>query len=340
MMPETPRPGIEAIEYWLPPGLVTNEDLARELDGWDPEKAFRSTGIRERHVGPEPASEMVTNAAEKLIERHQLDRNAIDLILLVTQTADYPMPATSCIVQDKLGLPNGCAAMDVTLGCSGYVYGLWLAKSLLASGACHHVLLCTSEKVGHLHPKDKATRALLGEAATATLLSCGDTLATLGEFDLGTDGRGHVDLLVPAGGSALRRSPETAREIVDESGNVRSLDTLHMDGMKIFSFSVREAPKTIEAALTKNGLTKDDVALFVPHQANKMILETLRSKLKVDPARWHIDLEHTGNTSSCSIPIALRDRMHELRPGDKVLLCGFGIGYSWGTTILDWRRST
>ena len=338
-MSQALQPGIEAIEYWLPPNVVANEDLAREFEDWDPQKAFRATGVRERHIGPESASDMVVNAAEKMFELHRIDRSSIDFLLLVTQSGDYQMPATACIVQDKLGLPQSCGAFDVVLGCSGYVYGLFLAKALLSSGSCRCVLLCTAEKVAHLHPRDKSTRVLLGEGATATLLSSSDPIAMIGEFDLGTDGRGAFDLYVPAGGSALPRSPETAREIVDESGNIRSQDTLYMNGMNIFSFSVREAPKTIEAALQKNGLTKDDVALFVPHQANKIILETLRTKLKVDPSRWCIDLERTGNTSSCSIPIALRNRMRELTPGDKVLLCGFGIGCSWGTTVLDWRRT-
>lgn len=333
------QPGIEAIEYWLPDQVVTNEDLAREFCDWDPKKAWRATGIRERRVGPEPASDMAVQAAEKLFSLHSVDRSSIDFLLLVTQSRDYPMPATACIVQDKLGLPTSCGALDVTLGCSGYVYGLFMAKALLALGGCRRVLLITVEKISHLHPADRSTRVLLGEGATATLLSASNPIASIGNFDLGTDGRGYANLFVPAGGTALPHSPETARSVVDPAGNLHSQDTLFMDGMEIFSFSVREAPKTFRAALEKNGMTREDIALFVFHQANRMILETLRAKLDIDPSRFCIDLERVGNTSSCSIPIALRNRMDALKPGDNVLLCGFGIGYSWGSTVLKWRRS-
>ena len=341
MTPQEITPGIEAIEYWLPPEVVTNEDLAKEFSDWSPQKAFRATGIRQRHIGREPASDMIVHAAEKLFDLHNTDRSSIDCLLVVTQTRDYPMPAAACIVQDKLGLSKSCAAMDIMMGCSGWVYALYVARALLASGSCRRLLLCTAEKTCHQHPKDKSTRVTFGEAATATLLSCCENpLATLGEFDLGTDGSGALNLYVPAGGSALPRSPETARETVDESGNVHSLDTLFMDGMEIFSFSTREAPKTIDAALAKNGLTRDDVALFVLHQANRMILETLRGKMQIDPERWVIDLEDIGNTSSCTIPIALRNRMNGLKAGDNVLISGFGIGYSWASAVLKWRRSS
>lgn len=331
-------PGIESLEYWLPDSVIRNEDLAAEFTDWDPQKAFRATGIRERRFGAEPASEMAVRAAERLLDAHGTNRDDIDFLLLVTQTGDHQMPATACIVQNKLRLPLECGALDVNLGCSGYIYGLFLAKALLSSRQCRKILLLTVEKISHLHPKDKSTRVLLGEAATATLLSCDNPVAVLGEFDLGTDGSGYSNLIVPAGGTALPRSSETARETTDEYGNVRSQDTLYMNGMEIFNFSLRRAPKTIEATLRKNRLTLEDIALFVPHQANRTILETLRTKLDIDASRYCIDLERTGNTSSCSIPIALRNRTDTLRPGDNILLCGFGIGYSWGATVLKWRR--
>ena len=332
-------PGLEALEYWLPNRELTNEDLANEFEGLEPSKILRSTGIRSRRVGPEPASDMAVQAAEKLFSRHDVDRRDIDFLLLVTQTGDHAMPATACIVQHKLKLPISCGALDVNLGCSGYIYALFLAKALLNSGQCRRLLLLTVEKVAHLHPKDRSTRVLLGEAATATLLSRTNAFAALGEFELGTDGSGYKNLIVPAGGTALPRSATTAQETADDAGNVRSQDTLHMDGLEIFNFSMQRVPGLIDAVLEKNGLAKEDIALFVLHQANKMILETLRTKLGIDKERYCIDLEATGNTSSCTLPIALHNRTGALKQGDKVLLCGFGIGYSWGATVLQWRKN-
>ena len=322
------KPGIEAIEYWHPDRGTTNDDLAREFGNWDAKKAYRVTGVRNRYVGDVRLSDMAVKAAEKLFQIHSVDRSTIDFLIVVTQTGDYLMPATACLVQDKLRLSTGCGAFDVNLGCSGYVYGLSTAKAFLASGATRRVLLTTAEKVTHLNKNDRSSRVLFGEAAAATLLSCGEnTLGTIGEFDLGTDGAGYKNLIVEAGGTALPRSEETARE----------KDNLFMDGMEIFNFSMRTGPATISAALEKNGVSQDEIACFILHQANKMILETLRAKMNVPLERFCIDLEEMGNTSSCTIPIALRNRMETFKTGDKILLCGFGIGYSWGSTVLTWR---
>jgi len=332
-------PGIEAVEYWLPGSGTTNDDLTREFGDWDARKAYRVTGVRNRCVGDVRLSDMAVAAAEKLFQTHSVDRSTIDLLIVVTQTGDYLMPATACLVQDKLQLSTGCGAFDLNLGCSGYVYGLSAAKAFLASGAMKRVLLITAEKVTHLNKNDRSSRVLFGEAAAATLLSCGEnTVATMGEFDLGTDGAGYKNLIVEAGGTALPRSEETAREAVDESGNVRSRDNLFMDGMEIFNFSMRTGPATIRAALVKNGVSQDEIACFILHQANKMILETLRTRMNVPQERFCVDLEDMGNTSSCTIPIALRNRLETFKVGDKILLCGFGIGYSWGSTVLTWRK--
>lgn len=330
-------PGIETVEYWHPAEGISNADLAREFGDWDARKAFRVTGVRNRHVGKDLLSDMAVQAAEKLFAAHSIDRDTVDFLIVVTQTGDYLMPATACIVQNRLRLPHACGAFDINLGCSGYVYGLSVGKALLTSGMAKRLLLVTAEKVAHINPQDRSSRVLFGEAAAATLLSCENTVADIGEFDLGTDGAGYKNLIVEAGGTALPHSAETAREIADEAGNLRSKDNLFMDGMEIFNFSMKTAPTTIRAALEKNGVTQDDIRLFIPHQANKMILETLRTKMEIPPDRFCIDLENMGNTSSCTIPIALRDRMDTLQAGDRILLCGFGIGYSWGSTVLTWR---
>jgi 3-oxoacyl-[acyl-carrier-protein] synthase-3 len=328
------KPGIEAIECWHPARAVTNGDLAAEFGDWDAGKAYRVTGVRSRYIGDDRLSDMAAAAAEKLFETRSVDRATVDFLIVVTQTGDYLMPATACIVQDKLRLSRGCGAFDINLGCSGYVYGLSVAKALLVSGMARRPLLLTGEKVTHIGKKDRSSRVLFGEAATATLLSRENAVLTIGEFDLGTDGAGYRNLIVESGGTALPRGEETARETVDEAGNVRSRDNLFMDGMEIFNFSMRTGPETIRATLEKNGLSREDISLFIPHQANKMILDTLRVKMGIPKERFCIDMEETGNTSSCTIPIALRNRVETFGPGDRVLLCGFGIGYSWGSVVL------
>lgn len=328
------------IDYFLPQKKLFNQDIEKIFNDpkWTAQKIFQKTGIQARHVVTEElASDLAVGAAEALFEKTGIDRTTIDFMLLCTQSPDYFLPTTACLVQDRLGLPTSLGALDFNLGCSGYVYGLALAKGLLKTYASKRLLLITSEIYSrHIHPMDKSTRTIFGDGATATLLEEED-VNRIGQFVFGTDGSGAPNLMVPAGGMALPRSRETAKEESDKAGNVRSANNLYMNGPEIFSFTLRAVPDLIKKTLKKNNLTMSDIDCFIFHQANKFILESLRDKLEIPHDRFVIDVEEVGNTVSSTIPIALQRSLEQgiINKGDKVLIAGFGVGYSLAATVLS-----
>lgn len=325
---------IKAISYYLPEKVVTNGQLVEEFPEWTVEKVASKIGISQRHVvqADECASDLAVKAAEKLFVEYGIDRAEIDFLLLCTQSPDYFLPATACVVQDRLGLPTSAGALDFNLGCSGYVYGLSLAKGLIASGTAQNVLLITAETyTRHLHPRDKGNRTIFGDAAAATLIST-DGFASIGDFSLGTDGRGANNLIVKTGGM---RHPEKADDLTfDESGNPRSSDYLFMAGTEIFNFTLEAVPPLVNDTLEKNSLKKEDISLFVFHQANKYIMNFLRKKIAIDEDKFFYCLQNVGNTVSSTIPIALREARDQGILAGHVLLAGFGVGYSWGGVVL------
>lgn len=325
---------IKGISYYLPERVVTNEELVMEFPEWTVDKIAAKVGVRERHVAAngETAVDLAVKAAETLFSEHGIDRSTVDYILLCTQSPDYILPTSACIVQYRLGLPTGIGALDFNLGCSGYVYGLSLAKGLICGGIAGNVLLITSETYSkHLHLRDKGNRTIFGDGAAATLVST-EGKYEIGKFSLGTDGSGAENLIVRNGGC---RFPEKSGEVVfDENGNPRSDDYLFMDGPEIFNFTIASVPPLVRDTLTKNRQDKDNIGLFVFHQANLYMIDFLRRKLKIDKDRFYICLEKTGNTVSASIPIALCEAVKEGRLAGNILLAGFGVGYSWGGVVL------
>lgn len=332
---------IAHISYALGKTECTNDFLAEQFPGWDSRKIFRKTGIRSRRIADgQLVSDLAVQAAENLFAESSIDRASIDFLLLCTQSPDYFLPTTACLVQDRLGLRKNCGALDFNLGCSGYVYGLALAKGLLLGGMARTVLLITSETYSkHLHPQDRSVRTIFGDGASATLLAH-DPGAPLkiGEFVFGTDGSGARNLIVPAGGMAQPRNEATRQETTDKQGNVRSLDNLFMDGPAIFNFSLDTVPPTVEETLRKNGLSMKDIDLWVFHQANRFMLDSLRDKIGIPEDRFYFNMADKGNTVSSSIPIALRDALDEcrIRRCNRVMLVGFGVGYSWAGCVLEW----
>lgn len=325
---------IKAISYYLPERVVTNEELVADFPEWTVEKIVEKVGVRQRHVaGDEKISDMAVKAAESLFQDCPgLDRSEIDFVLVCTQSPDYFLPSTACLVQDRLGLPTKCGAFDFNLGCSGYEYGLAVAKGLVETGVAKNVLFITSEAYNkHLHPRDKGNRTIFGDAATATLVS-DNGFAEICGFVLGTDGSGAENLIVKTGGMAF---PGKANDLsFDEGGNPCSSDHLFMNGGEIFSFTLRTVPKMVRQTLEKNGLSADEVDLFVFHQANMFMLNHLRKKLKIPEDKFFLNLENIGNTVSSTVPIALADARKEGRLKGNVLITGFGVGLSWGATIL------
>lgn len=328
--------GILGIEYVLPETVLTNDELAAQYETWSAEKILNKTGIESRHISEcgETATDLGYLAAKKLVESGLVKREDIDFVILVTQTPDYLLPTSACIIQAKLGLNKTVGAFDINLGCSGFIYGLAVSKSFVDSGVAHNVLLITAETYSkHINQLDKSTRTIFGDGAAATLI--GEGGMRIGEFDLGTDGSGKNLLMIPAGGAKLSKSDETAEEI-DYDGNIRSKDNLYMDGTGIFEFTIREVPDSVERLLSKANKNKDEIDLFVFHQANKFMLDFLQRTMKIDKNKFYVNMADTGNTVSASIPIALKRAIEdgEIRGKRSILLCGFGVGLSWGTTIL------
>ena len=328
---------IKGISYYLPEQILTNEQLASEFPEWTVDKIAEKIGIKKRHIASENETvvDMAVAASEKLFEEYSIDKSLVDFILLCTQSPDYFLPTSACIVQDKLGLATDCGALDFNLGCSGFVYGLALAKGLICAGIAKNVLLVTSETYSkHIHPKDKGNRTIFGDAASATLIST-DGFAEIGEFSLGTDGKGANNLIVKSG--AFKQPVKSNKITYDESGNPVSDDYLYMNGTEIFSFTLESVPKLVEETLIVNSMKKEEVDMFVFHQANKYMMDFLRKKIKIEAAKFYYCLENMGNTVSSTIPIAMKEAIKDgsIKQGDKILIAGFGVGYSWGGCILS-----
>lgn len=326
---------ISKIAYYLPEKILSNEQLSNEFPDWTPEKIEEKIGVRNRHVvgENETAGDLAYMAAEKVLKN--TDKDVIDFILLCTQSPDYFLPTTACILQDKLGLNKHIGALDFNLGCSGYIYGLALAKGLISAGIASNVLLITAETyTKHIHPTDKGNRTIFGDAAAATIIEkC--TEECLLEFELGTDGSGYANLIVTNGG-LRNREVGTNQSSLDESGEPIFLDNLYMNGPEIFNFTIGNVPKMLKAVLEKNELQAEDIDFYIFHQANKYMLDYLRKKTKVDESKFYSNMLETGNTVSSTIPIALADSIERglVKKGGRILLAGFGVGYSWGATII------
>lgn len=325
---------IKAISYYLPEQKLTNEMLVTEFPEWTCEKVSSKIGISERHISAknETAGDLAVKAAEKLFVETKINREDIDFMLLCTQSPDYFLPTTACILQDQLGLPTYCGALDFNLGCSGFVYGLSLAKGLIYGGIAKNVLLLTAETYSkYLHPRDKTNRAIFGDAAAATLIS-NEGFAEILNFSLGTDGRGANNLIVKTGG--FRHRDKADDLFFDESGNPISSDLLFMDGSEVFNFTLDAVPQLVSKTLEVNALSQNDIDLFVFHQANQYMLNFLRKKINIEEIKFFYFLEKVGNTVSSTIPIAIKEAQSGNRLKGNILLAGFGVGYSWGGVVI------
>lgn len=325
---------IKAISYYLPKQILTNADLANLFPEWSAEKIASKVGISERHISApdETATDMAIIAAERLFNDYHISRDSVDFVLLCTQSPDYFLPSSACLIQNRLGLPTSCGAFDFNLGCSGYEYGLAVAKGLILSGIAKNILLLTAETyTKYLHPQDKGNRTIFADGASATLVS-DEGFAEIGDFCLGTDGSGAQHLIVRSGAS--RHNKPVGDLHYDDEGNPHSSDWLYMNGGAIFDFSSDVVPNMVENVLSKNGLAESEVNLYVFHQANKYMINYLRKLLAIDKERFYIYMDRVGNTVSSTIPIALCEAMKENKLHGNILIAGFGVGLSWGATIL------
>jgi 3-oxoacyl-[acyl-carrier-protein] synthase-3 len=330
------------IEYELPERVLDNQMLARDFPEWDVDKIFQKTGINERRIvaDDETASDLAFRACEKLFANSTTTREEIDCLIYCTQSPDYMLPATACILQHRLQLPQNCAALDFNQGCSGFIYGLGLAKGFIESGQCKNVLLITAETYSrYINPQDKSVRTLFGDAAAATLIKASEEATPcLDRFRYGSDGAGAENLIVPMG--AARRpllAGQKPAEYEDESGNIRTDANLYMNGSAIFEFSMTRVP-ALFASLFDEQFAVEDCDLFVFHQANQFMLEALRRRLKIAPETFITEFGHCGNTVSSSIPIALKEALvkGQIQRGKVIAAVGFGVGYSWGGCVIRW----
>ena len=330
------RAYIKAIAYNLPEGILTNAEIARDFPEWTEEKIEKKIGIKQRHIvrDGETASDIAIGAAEKLFVETGFDREQIDYLIFVSQSPDYHLPTTACIIQTKLGLSHNLTVLDINLGCNGFVAGLSVAKAVVVAGQAKNVLLLTGETYSkYMHERDKSNRTIFGDGAAATLVST-EGIAEIGEFVIGTDGEGAENLIVKTGGA---RQPELANDLkFDEFGNPRSSDNLYMDGPAILNYSLDSIPQLVADVLAKNGLTMEDIDLHVYHQANIFLANLERRKLRIDKEKYYCNIENVGNTVSSTIPIGLRMAMDDgvLHSGMKVLSVAQGLGYTWGGMVL------
>lgn len=311
------------IATYLPEKIIDNAEFA-EL-GWSPEQIFDKTGIRQRRVAGdgEYAMDLAQKACEKLFGKFEIDRGEIDYLVYCTQSPDTSIPNTSSVLHERLGLPQNIGCLDFNQGCTGYIYGLSIAKGMLLTGQAKNLLLVTAETYSkYIAEDDRTNRTIFGDAASASLLDAGDA-EKIGDFVFGSDGRGAKNLCVK--GSGLRK------ELFDgEDGR------LFMNGPEIFNFTLRSVPAAIETLLEKSGLHAEDIDHFIFHQANGFMLEHLRKKMKIPAEKFPMYLEHVGNTVSSTIPIVMEHltEIRAIKENQRIVLVGFGVGYSWGAVVL------
>jgi 3-oxoacyl-[acyl-carrier-protein] synthase-3 len=337
--------GILATEFSLPEQTLSYEELEERFGSDAMKKVMKGAGIRNRRVAPPhvTGSDLAYDAACRLIEHHHIDRDSIDLLIFCTQSPDYFLPSTACVLHERLGLKQQCASFDINLGCSQYIYALAVAHGMLSTGVASKALILTGDTMSRtLHSMDRSVVPLLGDAGSASLIGeVPEGQGFLG-FELGTDGTGHKYLIIPAGGFRMPVSEETARETTDEEGNVRTLQNLYMNGAAIFHFAISVVPIALQSLLAKLHLSIEDVDFFLFHQANKFMLDYLFKKLKIPPEKTHFFLEDMGNTSGSTVPLVLTDawRAGKIRPGALVCMMGFGVGLSWAATVVRWPSNT
>jgi len=322
-----PYGSIGPIAIHLPERVEDNRLLAEMFPRWNMDLIYKKTGIRARHVaGPdECASDLGVAAAEKLIGEHNIDRGSIDYLLFCTQTPDYPLPTTACLMQQRLGLPTSVGALDFNLGCSGFVYGLSLAEGLIRSGQARRILLVTAETYSkYIDPTDRSLRTIFGDGAAATLIDAAEE-PSIGEFVFGTDGSGADTLLVNDGGA---RQPETA---LQPNKRRRWPSRLFMDGPGLVKFTLDVVPPMIDRVLKQAEWTRDDVDYYLMHQATLFMLDHLRTNLSLDEELMPEALKDCGNTVSSTLPLLIDQLRNSgrLKPGKRTLLIGFGVGLSW-----------
>ncbi|HKC67123.1 MAG TPA: ketoacyl-ACP synthase III [Bacteroidia bacterium] len=331
---------IKAISYYLPEKTFSNEDFFDEFPEALPGiNNLQKIGVKKRHIIEESqtASDLAVNCAIKFFKEHNISPHNIDFLLFCSLELDYYTPATACVIHQALNLPENCGVLDFNHGCSGYVYGLSLAKGLIESVGQKNVLLITSSSLTKkIHNKDKSSRFVFGDGAAATLIAIREDKKGIGSFVFGNDGGGADKIIVRDGGGKYPISETSFKDYSDEYGNVTNDASFYMNGTGIFLFGVKTVPKTVLELLEKENKTIEDIDLFIFHQANLYLINTIATKLSIPNQKIFNFMENVGNTVSSTIPIALYEAMQcgKAKKGDTILLVGFGVGLSWAATTI------
>lgn len=333
--------GISAVAACVPKRISSNYSMSHLMSDDEIKKMVDSIGIKEKRFADNEvcASDLCLKAAEKLFEDNDhIDRDSIDMLLFVSQTPDYKIPGTAPLLQNKLNLPKDTACLDLSIGCSGYVYGLSTAFSYAASQGINRVLLLVGDTFSKIvNPGDKVNAPLYGDAGTATLIEKGDFSKSY--FNLFADGSGFESIIVPAGQCRIPFSKKTLAERTDNDYSVRSQNELFMNGMDVFNFSLRAVPDSINKMLLQAKISIEDIDIIVLHQANRFMTDFLIKRLKYNTGLVPYCLEKFGNTSSPSIPLTISSELSDNKiENKKVIMCGFGAGLSWGTFYAEFGK--
>ena len=315
------------ISTYLPEKIITNEELVKQFPHLDSSEIFKTTGVKERrHTTLDfTMSDMAFEAASKLIRKDENLKETIDVIILVGHGYDYKAPISSAIIQERLGIHSNCLTIDLPHGCTGYINGLMVAKGLLESAIGNKVLLLTADTPSYvIHPNNSELLSIFGDSGSASLIVKNDNSE---KFVFGTDGKGAESLIVRYSGCKFPNLEKNKELIHGE---------MQMNGKDIFLFAMKRVPSLINETLEKNDVKKEDITYFVFHQANSFMLDVLRRKLKIEKELFYNNIEFTGNTVSSSIPFAIKELIDrkKIKRGDKILLAGFGLGFTWGATVI------
>lgn len=329
---------IEHIEYYLPEKIVTNQDLQKQHTDWDLKKVEGKSGVFQRHIAApdQTAYDLAKEAVTKLFEQNIVGKEQIDGILFCTQSPDYIMPSNAFLIHKEFGFKSNVWAFDYNLACSGYIYGLAIARGFIETKMASNILLITADTYSrYINENDRSTKVLFGDGAAVSLITAGDS-SDIFDAELASEGSEYEAFYIPSGGCKIPKSDQTKVMVADRSGNERTLEDIHMNGFAVWKFISNTVPKQIKDLLKRNKLTIDEIDFIGFHQASKLTLGSLSKALKIDPDELFTNLDRVGNTVSSSIPIALKDAQiaGKLKKGDLMLLSGFGVGLSWGSVIM------
>lgn len=331
--------GIEAISYCLGSSQLSNETLELENPGWDMSRILERSGVVSRPIaGPsETALDLGEKAVLALLRSKSVPIEDIDALIFCTQTPDHVLPPNSALLHGRLGMPQEVMAFDITHACSGFIYGLGIARSLVQSGTVKRVLLVNADTYTRLlHTQDRSTRPIFGDGAAATLISATSPMMSVLDISFGTAGKQANRFMVKSGGARYPDMSGTPDAVIESSGRVRSDSHVFMDGLGVLSFFTSVVPTNVKNVLSRNQLTMGDISHFVFHQASRLALEGLQRSLAIPDEKMVVDLNEIGNLVSASIPVALVRALasKNIQTRQLIMLCGFGVGLSWGSALV------